>query len=214
MSDQVREYFERAAFSFDRLYSEDEMGTAERWVNHHFRRDIYERFLLTMELARRQAVSSALDVGCGSGRYEIGLADLGLKRVMGIDLSEPMINLTKRALKGKADFEFACGDFMAQPIGEQFDLVFAMGVFDYIARPGQFLQKMREASSSYVMASFPSISFYRTPIRKGRYRIKRCPVYFYRRDDIARLSEATGFDRVEVKKIQGAGMDYVATFFK
>ena len=63
-----------------------------------------------------------------------------------------------------------------------------------------------------MIASFPSISWYRTPIRKVRYVIKRCPVYFYRREQIEQLGKAAGFAQTDISKIDGAGQDYFATF--
>ncbi len=58
--------------------------------------------------------------------------------------------------------------------------------------------------------SFPSRHFLRTPLRKLRYRLRNCPVYFYDEPQIRRLGAEAGFSRVDVYKIPGAGMDYHA----
>lgn len=218
-NEKVREYFTRSAADFDSLYSEESISVIMRFLNRRFRRDIYERYLLSLEHIRRHQLESILDVGCGSGRYALGLAELpDVKRVVGIDFSPEMIALaqanTRPAKQGGKLPEFICADFQTLETEETFDGVLAMGFFDYIQNPLPVLQKMLALARHSVAASFPSISFYRTPIRKVRYFFKRCPVYFYTREEIFSLSKAAGFAKVDVLKIKGAGMDYFATFFK
>src|SRR5438552_4796280 len=215
MSDvaNVRDYFTRSAITFDALYSQERTSSSIRFVNQKFRRDIYERFLLSMDHVSRFHLDSVLDVGCGSGRYAEAFAQLGVKRIVGIDLSDKMIELARR----RTDYsntkpEFVCGDFMEFKTSETFDLAIAMGFFDYIADPLPLLMRMRSLVTHSALASFPSISWYRTPIRKVRYYCKRCPVYFYRREQIKLLGEAAGFTRTDIKKIKGAGQDYFVTF--
>jgi SAM-dependent methyltransferase len=214
---EVRDYFTRSAVAFDSLYELDRASPLMRYVNKKFRRDIYERFLLTLDHARKHALQSALDVGCGSGRYAYALAELGMRRIVGIDVSPSMIQLARefasRLSGAEHRCEFLCGDFMEFRSPEQFDMVLAMGLFDYVSEPLGALRRMREYASHSVIASFPSISWYRTPIRKVRYYLKRCPVYFYRRHAIERLSREAGFADTQIVKIEGAGQDYVATFF-
>src|SRR5437762_14081364 len=116
MSDSanVREYFTRAAVSFDSLYEEDANFFA-RFINRGFRRDIYERFLLSVNHVRKFNVNSILDVGCGSGRYAVTLARMGGKRIVALDISEGMIALAKSLAAGdhfSSTLEFVCGDFM------------------------------------------------------------------------------------------------------
>jgi len=216
-ADSVRDYFTRAATTFDSLYAEREMGSLERVINRRFRRDIYERFLLTMEHVRKYQLKSALDIGCGSGRYLVNLLDAGLDRLVGIDLSTGMIELARAHIgdvnRATGSCELVTGDFLEYQTDERFDVAIAQGVFDYVSDPLTFLEKMKVATTHSVIASFPSISVFRTPIRKLRYRIKRCPVYFYDRSEIGGLASAAGFARHEIVKIKGAGQDYVVTFF-
>jgi hypothetical protein len=63
------------------------------------------------------------------------------------------------------------------------------------------------------MASFPSISVYRTPIRKLRYRVKRCPVYFYTRQRVVEVVAAAGCASCDVHEIRGSGQDFFATLW-
>ena len=178
-----------------------------RFLNQKFRHDIHERFILTMSHFQKYQLKTALDVGCGSGRYALGLAEIGVQRIVGVDLSPKMIELSENhttpCTNGR--FEFICGDFMEFQTAENFDTVVAMGLFDYIKDPALVLKKMLAHVNHSVVASFPSISIYRTPIRKMRYYLKRCPVYFYDRTQIASYASKIGFARHEVVKIKGRG---------
>jgi 2-polyprenyl-3-methyl-5-hydroxy-6-metoxy-1,4-benzoquinol methylase len=217
MSDitRIEHYFTRAAADFDALYSVQKQSSFWRWVNKRYRPDIYERYRLTLEHVENNRLKTVLDVGCGSGRYEIGLAKLGVERVLGIDVSPGMIQLAKQSTQEySSQLEFRVQDFTDFQTSEMFDLVMAMGVFDYIQEPAPVLRRMRALARHSVIASFPSISWYRTPIRKVRYFFKRCPVYFYHQPDIESLAKEAGFVRSEIMKIKGAGQDYFVALHK
>lgn len=212
--DGVQAYFERAAADFDRLYAPHRQSAFMRWVNRHFRSDIAGRFLTTLDLAQRIGARSVLDVGCGSGRYLAALAAAGATRLVGIDVSDAMIELARKETDGLhgADVELVRSDFMPWQTKETFDLVVAMGLYDYVEGPLKMLKRMRALTKDAMIASFPSRHWFRTPLRRFRYRIKRCPVYFYDRDEIESLGREAGFAVTEVTKLDGAGMDYVAVF--
>jgi SAM-dependent methyltransferase len=215
--DRIQHHFTKAAGRFDSLYLEEEAGPVMRWINRKFRRDIVERFRLSLEHVQKHGINTILDVGCGSGRYEYGLARLGIERVVGLDVSPGMLQLAREATRhvhSRTRVEFLNQDFNSFQTGETFDGVLAMGFFDYVKDPVPVLSRMGRLARHSVIASFPSISWYRTPIRKGRYIAMRCPVYFYRAKAIPALAEAAQFRRVEVQKIKGAGQDYFVTFFK
>jgi ubiquinone/menaquinone biosynthesis C-methylase UbiE len=213
---RVEQYFTRSAPSFDSLYDAENASAATRWLNRTFRRDIYERFRLSLDHVWNYRLQTILDVGCGSGRYEMGLASLGVGKIVGVDVSPGMIQLA-RELTGKIEtqtkFEFVERDFAAFRSPDRFDAVLAMGFFDYVEAPAPVLKRMRTFAQHSVIASFPSLSWYRTPIRKARYVVKRCPVYFYRRPQIERLALESGFAHHEITKIPGAGQDYFVAFF-
>lgn len=207
-------YFDRKAELFDSLYSTDKTSAFMRFLNRNFRSDIYERYYLTMNHVKRTGASSVLDVGIGSGRYIGGYVEAGVGRIVGVDISSSMLDLARSHLEtlnsGSVKCEFVLADIDTYSSAESFDVVVAMGFFDYIDEPVRSLKKMRGLCNRSVIASFPSTSFYRTPLRKVRYAIKKCPVYFYRAEQIKQLSREAGFSACEVKKIKGAGMDYVA----
>jgi hypothetical protein len=85
-----------------------------------------------------------------------------------------------------------------------------MGVTDYVPDTAAFLRAVAKLVKRRAVLSFPSKHWFRTPVRKMRYWIKRCPVYFFDMGQIERLMTDAGFLHVSVEKIPGAGMDYVA----
>ncbi len=169
-----------------------------------------------MEHIRQLKAQSVLDIGCGSGRYARAYAEIDVGWVVGVDMSKNMIDLayhhTKEVASSKTRYDFIQTDFMEFMTSENFDVVVAMGFFDYIGEPITVLKKMKLLSKNSVIASFPSISWYRTPIRKIRYFYKKCPVYFYKKATLENFAVKAGFSGCTVTKIKGAGMDYIAIF--
>jgi hypothetical protein len=111
-----------------------------------------------------------------------------------------------------AEIDLVQGDFLCWDTEERFDLIVAMGLFDYVSNPGEALERMRLLCRNTVIASFPSRHWLRTPIRRVRYAYKRCPVFFYDHGMIKRLGQDAGFAACKITKIKGAGMDYIGTF--
>jgi SAM-dependent methyltransferase len=211
-------YFDRSGELFDSLYSMDSVSPWKRFLNRHFRSDIYERYRLTVEHLKRVEASSVLDVGVGGARYAKGYVDAGIKHVVGVDISSTMLEFARAHVSQIAEheriFQFVLADVDAFDTTEKFDVVVAMGFFDYTPDPLRCLLKLQQFCNDSVIASFPSRSLYRTPIRKLRYIFKNCPVFFYDRFRIMQISTQAGFAGCEVTKIKGSGMDYVAVFRK
>ncbi|PTL77120.1 class I SAM-dependent methyltransferase [Vitiosangium sp. GDMCC 1.1324] len=80
-------------------------------------------------------VQSALDVCCGTGAAMRYLRPLCRQRVVGVDLSQGMLDEARRLLAdapGEAALEFVRGDALALPWREEFDLVTSFGAFGHI----------------------------------------------------------------------------------
>ena len=208
----VRAYFERTAGAFDRLYGEEAQSSLTRWMNRRFRSDIVGRFVFTCEHIKNSRVRSVLDVGCGSGRYLAAFAGIGVNRMVGVDLSQPMLDLAARYVTatGHENTQLVRADFDAFETEEKFDTVVAMGYYDYQPDPVAVLRKMRGMARLSVVASFPSRHWLRTPLRQLRYRLKKCHVYFYDSAMIENIARQAGFLSVETTKLPGAGMDFVS----
>lgn len=82
-----------------------------------------------------RSVASALDVCCGTGAAMRHLRPLCRERVVGLDLSQGMLDEARRQLAdapGEAALEFVQGDALALPWTETFDLVTSFGAFGHI----------------------------------------------------------------------------------
>jgi len=84
----VRQRFRTKARQFDDLY-EDERPLARR-----LRPGLFRRRALATETVASYASPSVLDVGCGSGRIGEFALQAGASRYLGVDFSEPMIELS------------------------------------------------------------------------------------------------------------------------
>ena len=202
----VRSYFERTADDFDALY-EDHHSWRYRF-NRVFRQGLFERIERTKETLEDMENSTVLDVGCGSGRNSALFADLGARRVVGIDFSGPMLELAReyaRAAGVAEQCEFIQADFLDYPFTETFDVVVALGVFDYVADPVRALKRMTELANDKVVASFPGVSPLRAPLRKLRYALRGCPVYFYTGTRLRQICHEAGLAKFRIDKLASSG---------
>ena len=202
----VRSYFERTADSFDALY-----GDHHTWsyrFNRVFRKGLFQRIERTEEAMEGMENFTVLDVGCGSGRNSALFADLGARRVVGIDFSAPMLGLAReyaRAAGVSVQCEFIQADFLEYPFKETFDVVVALGVFDYVADPVGALKRMTELTNHKVVASFPGRSPLRAPLRKLRYALRGCPVYFYTGTRLRQICHEAGLAKFRIDKLASSG---------
>ncbi len=71
---------------------------------------------------------SILDLGCGTGRHDLLLAEKGFS-IMGVDLSEEMLSAANSQLQGRStlrDVNFLCGNIQSVRIGRTFDVVLSL----------------------------------------------------------------------------------------
>lgn len=206
---KVKKYFEDGAENFDDIYnwmSGNQKGPLKRTVNQLFRKGMMERYILTLKECTPNI--TILDVGCGSGRISLALAERGLI-VTGIDYSSEMINLANIYLKNfedkfntKLKVKFSYGDFMENfSSKELFDITLAIGVFDYIKNPIPFLEKMKNLARKEIIASYPAKNTFQMPIRKLWLWSKKCPVYFYTEKKIAAIYKSIQIKNFKIKKI-------------
>jgi 2-polyprenyl-3-methyl-5-hydroxy-6-metoxy-1,4-benzoquinol methylase len=205
---RTQRYFDRHAERFDSIYHEG--APLERALNRWLRKAIYERFAITFEHSEPLTGKTVLDIGCGSGRYAVEFAKRGAARVVGVDYAPGMLSLAREYARheGVADrCEFREGDFTTATLDEKFDVVIAIGVFDYQDQPAEFMRRMRDRSRGKVIASFPGRSLIRMPLRKLRYWWSDCPVLFYRDAEVRALG--AGFTSVEIVPITSSGTGFM-----
>src|SRR5579875_2504675 len=179
---RVRERFRTHARQFDDLYED------ERPLVRLLRPGLFRRRQLALRTVREYSSPRVLDVGCGSGRIGEHVLEAGAGDYLGIDFSEPMIELARERL-GRFDgrVTLVAADFLSAEIPGRYDVVLALGLFDYLPNPQVFVRRMFDACApnGCVVASFPRFSPVKGPIRKIRYeKINDCPIFNYSRREL------------------------------
>jgi SAM-dependent methyltransferase len=182
---RVREHFRKKAFSFDHLYDE------EHALQRTLRPGLFNRREFALEVAREHEAPRVLDVGGGSGRIGEPFLDQGASSYVDVDLSDSMLELARQRLERFGDrVTLIQGDFLATDILGSFDVVLALGYFDYIEDAPAHVRRMSElvAPGGSVVASFPRWTWTKGPIRKIRYEvINNCPIFDYTGDGLMEL---------------------------
>ena len=188
-STSVQKHFDRVPKQWDAFYSHENRFID--LINRLLRKGLYERYRLTFENCGDLSGARVLDIGCGTGRYSVECAQRGASRIVGIDFAPSMIDFSRKIAEqmNVADkCEFICGDLLTYSFDETFDVVLALGFFDYIKNPELIFKKVAQLNPSKFLASFPKF----TPIwgiqRFIRYHyFKKCPIYNYTLPQLERL---------------------------
>lgn len=193
---RVRNRFRTKAKQFDDLYQD------ERPLVRLLRPGLFRRRLLAVQSVQSYLRPRVLDVGCGSGRIAELVLQAGAGEYVGIDFAEEMIELSRSRLQRFADHaELILGDFLQATLEGRFDVVLALGLFDYLPEPHRFARRMFElcADGGTIVGSFPTWSLVKGPVRKVRYEwIGDCPIFNYSRRELELMFGAAGFDPVEI----------------
>jgi SAM-dependent methyltransferase len=191
---QIANYWDRIAPQFDAIYSGKKNPIArslDRWL----RRDIYERFDWVIRKAGDASNLTVCDVGCGSGRFVAALAGRGA-RVTGLDFAPQMLDLAGDLVKqaGVADkCNFVLSDILDWKTNDKFDLVIAIGFWDYVADRLERLKVIRGITRDRFLSAWPRASTMRAAIRKRRLKVAGCPVYFWTHKQVEDYLTEAGF---------------------
>lgn len=205
-------FFDGFADTFDTFY-DGKRRPFMQWMDRRFRSDMFLRFEMTFEALGDLKGKRVLDVGCGSGPYMAEALRRGAQHVTGLDPAPRMLALARERMNrlGLADKLTLQEGYFPQTVpAGQFDRAIVMGVLDYVEDATSFVRGLRKIITERAAISFPSTHWFRTPFRKVRYTIRQCPVYFYTPEKIKEIMNRAGVASYDLKKIPGAGMDYVA----
>jgi 2-polyprenyl-3-methyl-5-hydroxy-6-metoxy-1,4-benzoquinol methylase len=198
-----RAFWNSEADAFQRIYTHRKSRFSNA-LDQYFRKDMYERFTFTIANCEQIKDRTFLDVGCGNALYSLELARKGAAKVVGIDISEVMIDLCRKSSQEQnlADrCTFLQTDLLDYQPESKFDVSFGIGLFDYIRDPLPVIKKMREVSTDKAIMAFPRLWTWRAPVRKARLARKGCDVFFYSKAQIENLLREAGFSRQEIVKV-------------
>ncbi|HEX4143249.1 MAG TPA: methyltransferase domain-containing protein [Pirellulales bacterium] len=203
-------FFHGFADTFDTFY-DGKRSPMMQWIDRRFRSDMFIRYELTFSRLGNLAGKRGIDIGCGSGPYVAEALRRQAARVVALDPAPRMLDLTRQRVEKLSLLDRLTtveGYFPAAAPPGPFDFAIVMGVMDYVAEPVAFLKALRQIMTGTAAISFPSHHWLRTPLRKVRYRLRSCPVYFYDEALLRSIGAEAGFGTVDIVKIPGAGMDF------
>jgi 2-polyprenyl-3-methyl-5-hydroxy-6-metoxy-1,4-benzoquinol methylase len=195
-------FFDGYAGDFDAIYGTSNT-LVNRLVNRWLRKSMRLRFERTLAGCDPIEGRTAIDIGCGPGHYAVALARRGAARVHGLDFAESMIQIAKRhaeqaGVAERCDFDF--GDFLAWKAPRSYDYAVVMGFMDYMADPRAVIEKTLSMTAGRAFFSFPTAGGLLAWQRRLRYK-KRCDLYLYRREQLERLFDGAGADRIAIDRI-------------
>jgi len=210
MTDKAGTFFHSFADTFDTFY-DGKRSHFMRWVDRRFRRDMFLRYEWTFAHLGDWRGKRVLDIGCGSGPYVAQALQLGAAHVTALDPAPRMLELTKQRVEKRGQLDqvaFLEGYFPDVKPTTPIDFIIVMGVMDYVEDKPAFIKGLRSLGDVQVAISFPSKHWFRSPIRKFRYNLRKCPLWFYTEPQIRDLAQQAGFGTCEIRPIPGAGMDF------
>lgn len=203
-SRQIAEYWDHIAPDFDAIYTGKGKNPVARGLDRLLRKDMYQRFDWVMRKANELKPAAVCDIGCGSGRFVSPLAKGGA-RVTGVDFAPEMINMARQLVEkdGVADrCKFALSDVLDWKTDETFDMVIAIGFWDYVADPLPRLKVIRKLTRHTFLSAWPRAGTLRMAVRKARLKAAGCPVYFFGRQQVENYLQQAGF-RVQSCEVLG-----------
>ena len=196
---QVARYWNDIAEDFDTIYT-GRKGAVSRWLDRWLRKDIYERFQWVMDRSGDVAGRDICDIGCGSGRFVTEFVKRGARHVTGVDVAPEMLRLSRglTTADGTVDkCDFVLADVLNWNTTNIYDIVIAIGFWDYIQDPPARLKLIRKLTRGTFLSAWPRFWTWRMPVRKVRLQyIRGCPVYFFRWSQVEEMLRASGFEVV------------------
>jgi SAM-dependent methyltransferase len=199
----TRRYFDRHARSLDRRYAQPTLLDRLLRAGPARGRD------LAVSVVAGRPGASVLDVGCGPGRVGEAVLDADAGDYLGIDLSPAMLDLARVRLARFEQAHLREGDFRALDVPGRFDVVLALGLFEYLDEPEPAAAWLRERCAATLVASFTRRDRLKGPIRHAHYRRHGCRVVDYTEARAGAILAGAGFAGVQV--VSGGRRGFLVT---
>jgi SAM-dependent methyltransferase len=186
----TRRYFDRRADAFDQHYG----GAVGLMPLRHGPQRTRE---VAVSVVSQYDEPAVLDLGCGPGRVAEAVLAAGAASYVGVDISTNMLELAHARLAGHESAELLAGDFIDLDIPRTFDIVLALGLFEYLEQPDRAAAWMHARCGSTLVASFTSWDWVKGPVRHAHYLVHRCPISDFTEAEGTALLARAGFSRVE-----------------
>jgi SAM-dependent methyltransferase len=212
----VRDHFREKASSFDALYDE------EHPLQRAVRPGLLKRRNFALDVVREYDGPRVLDIGGGSGRVGELVLEAGAREWVNADIAQEMLDLSQKRLARFGDkVKLVHGDALTAPLEGKFDVVLALGFFDYQADAHLYVRRMAELcgqsatpakpvspqsgiaseAAGSAVASFPRWNWLKGPVRKLRYEvINNCPIFNYTERELRFLFGSAGFGNILIKQ--------------
>jgi ubiquinone/menaquinone biosynthesis C-methylase UbiE len=187
----VKEYFSLRSEYWESLYTEP--NAEQNFIQYELARRKEIVFSLIAGIPTDR-VHSVLDLACGAGHYLVDLADMGFDCI-GVDLSEEMLDLTRRKLDSKSasNVTLIHSDCCSVPVDDHsMDLVTCIGLLEYLDSEADALREIKRLLSpgGVAIVTFPNLLKLRNLLNPYYYLV-RIWTYFFKG---VRLSSAAGKD--------------------
>lgn len=120
-----------------------------QWLARHDRMEpqLAPLGLVAIEAAAPKPGERAIDIGCGTGPTSIRIADMVGDRgqVLGVDVSEPLIEAARHNAAGRTNVQFLLGDASQHRLEDGFDLLFSRFGVMFFADPVAAFRHLRAA---------------------------------------------------------------------
>jgi SAM-dependent methyltransferase len=171
-----------------------------------FRKGIYRRIDVSINCCKKIQNATVLDIGSGPGINSVGLVkSANASHVTGIDFSQKMNDYALEYSKHEGvteKCEFILGDALEYDFqGKKYDLIIALGVFDYIQNSEALVKKMNALSNNSFVISWPKNGL-RMWLRRKRY---TCQLFHYTEMQIRMLHENAGIGSHQLEVFSGNG---------